>query len=400
MREVVAPVQRSSIPDQTRQHPGRGVQLLRGMPRHSGEAPQHPTPKFGSWTATGIAGNAVLGSVYVTSLGYDLQIVTIMLAAQLLRFSSGRPGCRCLFADIVARSLHGHLPIPTVRLSAVCRSPLLTFWTSRVMTELASALPYNASNYAYLLNTTSKTFALVAASLALLDAATTASVSAASFAAYLEGEVTLSFPSYWITIIILAGFVVICLSGLKESVGLAFSMLCIHVSAAPGSGQEQCIDVLLEQVASMIVLVLASAVHWARSGNQVLRENWYGDPARTPSSVAYSIFFGACLGLLGLTGFECLPMNIELLKPGAYPRVLRNMHVGATLLNAPLMLLVFANLSTADILSGANVLSLLGEAVASRWLRILIVVDASIVLCGGILTGFLSVASVLKRLSR
>lgn len=150
----------------------------------------------------------------------------------------------------------------------------------------------------------------------------------------------------------------------------------------------------------MIILILASAVHWARSGNQVLRENWYSDSARSPGSIAHAIFFGACLGLLGLTGFECLPMNIELLKPGAYPKVLRNMHVAAILLNAPLMLLVFANLRTAEILSGANVLSLLGEAVASRWLRILIVVDASIVLCGGILTGFLSVASVVMRLSR
>lgn len=102
----------------------------------------------------------------------------------------------------------------------------------RVMIELASALPYNASNYAYLLNTTSKTFALVAAALALLDAATTASVSAASFAAYLQGEVKLSFPAYWITIIILAGFVLVCLSGLKESVGMAFSMLCVHVCFA------------------------------------------------------------------------------------------------------------------------------------------------------------------------
>lgn len=150
----------------------------------------------------------------------------------------------------------------------------------------------------------------------------------------------------------------------------------------------------------MIILVIASSVHWARNGNEILRMNWYGDPSRTPGSIVYAIFFGACLGLLGLTGFECLPMNIELLKPGAYPKVLRNMHIAATALNAPLMLLVFANLSTSDVLSGANVLSLLGEAVASRWLRILIVVDASIVLCGGILTGFLSVASVLGSLTK
>lgn len=119
-----------------------------------------------------------------------------------------------------------------------------TSWTEvipdRVMTELASALPYNASNYAYLLNTTSKTFALVAAALALLDASTTASVSAASFAAYVQGEVSLPFAAYWITVIVLAGFVLICLSGLKESVALAFSMLCIHVRAPSLPSTESC----------------------------------------------------------------------------------------------------------------------------------------------------------------
>lgn len=33
--------------------------------RSSQDEESKPTPKFGSWTATGIAGNAVLGSVYV-----------------------------------------------------------------------------------------------------------------------------------------------------------------------------------------------------------------------------------------------------------------------------------------------------------------------------------------------
>lgn len=295
-----------------------------------------------------------------------------------------------------------------IPISPVSSSVYLTRWPVdstlllySVMCELAAALPINAANYAYLLNTTGKTFALIAAALALLDAATTASVSAASFAAYLEGESVLPFPSYWLTIIVLIGFTVICLSGVKESVGLAFSMLCLHVRTNfhPEDVDIRSFD-LATQIVTMTVLVITAIVHWARTGNEVIAQNWHDDPASGAGALFRSIFFGVCIGLLGLTGFECVPMSIELLRPGVYPQVLRNLHYGAILLDGPLMLLVFANLPRSEILSGANVLSLLGEVVASRWLRILVVVDASVVLCGGILTGFLSVDALLERLTR
>jgi hypothetical protein len=51
------------------------------------------------------------------------------------------------------------------------------------------------------------------------------------------------------------------------------------------------------------------------------------------------------------------------------------------------MLLVFAILPTDTIVGGSNVLSALAESAAGRWLRILVVVDASIVLSAGVLTG-------------
>ena len=64
------------------------------------------------------------------------------------------------------------------------------------------------------------------------------------------------------------------------------------------------------------------------------------------------------------------------------------------------MLLLFANLPTATILSGANVLSVLAEDVAGTWLRILIVIDAVLVLGGGVLTGFYTVCGLVDRLTR
>ena len=51
------------------------------------------------------------------------------------------------------------------------------------------------------------------------------------------------------------------------------------------------------------------------------------------------------------------------------------------------MLLVFANLPTETVTGGSNVLSALAESAVGKWLRVWVVVDASIVLSAGVLTG-------------
>lgn len=150
----------------------------------------------------------------------------------------------------------------------------------------------------------------------------------------------------------------------------------------------------------MTLLSVAALARWIRIGNIHLYDSWRGGETGSAAAALKAIFYGTCLGLLGLTGFECVPMSIELIRPGGYPAVLRNLHYAATVLNGPLMLLVFANLPLQTILSGSNVLSLLAQDVAGRWLRIVVVVDASIVLCGGVVTGLLSTVSLLERLAR
>lgn len=99
-------------------------------------------------------------------------------------------------------------------------------------------------------------------------------------------------------------------------------------------------------------------------------------------------------------GFECTPAYIEEIAPTAYGPALRNLLYGALLLNAPLMLFVYAILPETEILSGANVLSILAEKVGGRWLRIIILVDAILVLAGGVLTGIFTVCGLLERLAR
>jgi len=65
------------------------------------------------------------------------------------------------------------------------------------------------------------------------------------------------------------------------------------------------------------------------------------------------------------------------------------------------MLLVYAILPQEAILGEANVLSLLAESVAGKWLRILVVVDCVLVVGGGGgLAGLVGVCSLLERLAQ
>jgi Amino acid permease len=110
------------------------------------------------------------------------------------------------------------------------------------------------------------------------------------------------------------------------------------------------------------------------------------------------MFSSSCIEVF--LGFECTPAYIEDIRPDAYGLVLRNLLCGALVLNAPLMLLVYAQLPEPIILSGANVLSLLSERVGGRWLRMIIVVDAMLVLSGGVLTGLFTVCGLVERLAQ
>lgn len=152
------------------------------------------------------------------------------------------------------------------------------------------------------------------------------------------------------------------------------------------------------QIVTMVVLIIMSIIAWAKHGNATLQDNWNTRPSSS-AHVTRAIFNGICIAFLGVTGFECTPAYIETIGKKDYGSVLRNILWSALLLNAPLMLLVYVHLPAQDILSGANVLSLLSEAVAGKWLRILIVVDACIVLSGGILAGLFTGSGLLEQLA-
>ncbi|KAH8102672.1 amino acid permease-domain-containing protein [Cristinia sonorae] len=300
--------------------------------------------RLGQFTAAALAGNAVLGSVF-----YALPAVVAV-------------------ANIYS-------PI------SLFMATMIMFLWRPVMEELASALPFGGAPYTYLLNVSSKWVALLGAAVLLLDFASTSVVSAATAASYLSGEVKLPFPVYVIAISVLVVFALVCLSGLRESARLALTLLSLHMI-------------------TMIVMFIAAIIAWAKSGNGLLKENWEtGRTYAPPQSIGQQIFNGFCIGVLGLTGFECVPSYVSHFKTGIFPSVLRNLHYPAILLNVLSMLFLMALVPFETILQGNNVLSALAEVAAGKWLRIWIVVDAVVVLCGGVLTGVLGACELAERLA-
>ncbi|KAG1819188.1 amino acid permease-domain-containing protein [Suillus subaureus] len=235
---------------------------------------------------------------------------------------------------------------------------LTLFLWRPVMEELASALPISGAPYTYLLNVSTKSVALFGAALLLLDFSATVVVSAATAASYLAGEVSLPFPVYVGAVLVFVLFTFVSLSGLRESARVATGILAMHAVV-------------------MIMLIVASVVAWGRGGMAQLSSNWsLRHVGLSPAAIARQVFNGICLGMLGLTGFECAPSYTSRMKQNCYPKVLRNLHLPALFLTSVMMLLV-----------------------AGRWLRIMVVVDAVVVLCAGVLTGILSACELLVKLS-
>ena len=57
---------------------------------------------------------------------------------------------------------------------------------------------------------------------------------------------------------------------------------------------------------TMLTLFIASAVAWAHQGNSRINENWtVGRSSLNTATMVKEVFNGVCIGILGLTGFEC-----------------------------------------------------------------------------------------------
>ncbi|KAK4050620.1 hypothetical protein OIV83_003346 [Microbotryomycetes sp. JL201] len=256
---------------------------------------------------------------------------------------------------------------------------LLLLWRP-IIVELGQVIPRDGANYAFILNSAGKTAALVAAVLTIMDDVATSVVSAGTAASYIAAEVDREGAALWLTLALLVGFTAFGLAGIKGSAEVMSMTLSLHLL-------------------TIAMVVLASIIAWARTGNQVIAANWTESAQGTAASIAKRIFLGVCVAFLGVTGIESAPDSRSAIQDAAYPVVIRNLSWLAIMINAPLMLVTFAVLPMDQILNNQSVVRSVAQYAAGDWLRIWTSIDSVLILCSTILTGVVSSNALVTRLA-
>ncbi|CUG91104.1 amino acid permease, putative [Bodo saltans] len=283
----------------------------------------------------------------------------------------------CLYATgIVVTAAGKYSPFSS---ALVC---LVLYFFRRIYSEVFSAIPMNGGTYTALLNTSSKNMAALAAILSTISYTATAVTSAASAGDYLNYQWP-AVPSEWVCIGILLLFALLTLMGIKDSANTAAALFIIHVS-------------------TMMALIIAALVFVIKDGGETLKNSWNStSPQASPQANAMTnLFFGYCTALLGVTGFESSSNYIEEQKPGVFPKTLRNMWIAITAINPALAVLSMGVVPIEVLVDNANYsLALVGEMCVGPWFRTLIAVDAALVLAGAVLTAYVGITGMHRRLA-
>jgi len=250
-----------------------------------------------------------------------------------------------------------------------------------IYTEVVTALPMNGGTYNALLNTTTKKWASVAAALSILSYIATAVISATSAMEYLK-TLYEKLPIMWCVLALLAFFAILNLVGITESAIVAVVLFWTHLI-------------------TMMLLIIFSSIEFFKSDFSLIKANWAQTMVEEPNW-AKAIFLGYGASMLGITGFETSANFVEQQKPGVFGKTLRNMWLAVSFFNPVVAFLSIAILPLSDIRDPANtgsLLSLMAQKAAGKWLVYLVSIDAVLVLSGAVLTGYVGVIGLARRLA-
>ncbi|MEZ4221405.1 MAG: APC family permease [Polyangiaceae bacterium] len=299
-----------------------------------------PQNKLGQWRATAICGNDITSSV--------------LYVAALCTLSAG------VYAPI-----------------ALAMVGLVLYIFRRIYAEVGSALPLNGGAYNVLLNTTSKGKASLAACLTLLSYIATAVISA-NEALHYAHHVVHAVPVMIGTVVLLAIFAGLNVIGISESAVVALVIFIIHIS-------------------TLLLLTVAAGIYVYQDGFATLLANWKSPP---PGGIQKALFFGFAAGMLGISGFESSANFIEEQKPGVFPKTLRNMWIAVFFFNPTISLLALGMLPVATFGEYQTaLLSEMGNRSVGPWLASWVSIDAVLVLSGAVLTSYVGVTGLVRRMS-
>ena len=252
------------------------------------------------------------------------------------------------------------------------------FLFRKIYAEVVGALPLNGGAYNALLNTTSKFRASVAACLTILSYMATAVISA-NEAIHYAHSLWHGIPVIPVTIGLLALFMVLSIMGITESAVVAIGIFLIHI-------------------ATLTVLLFVGGYYVLQHGTSQLLENF--QQPLTADGLPTVLFLGFCAAMLGISGFESSSNFVEEQKEGVFPKTLRNMWLAVSFFNPMMALLALSLVSIGDVEQHKEtLLSHMGEIAGGQWLSWLISIDAILVLSGAVLTSYVGVNGLVRRMT-
>jgi amino acid transporter len=228
-----------------------------------------------------------------------------------------------------------------------------------------------------LCSTTSKSTAAVAACLTILSYVATAVVSGSEAIEY-ASHVWSGMPITIGTILLLAVFAVLNLMGISDSATVALAIFVTHL-------------------VTVAILVVSALVWVGQHGFHVLQANYW---ASTQPTLWRAIIFGFSSAMLGVSGFESSANFVEEQKSGVFVKTLRNMWLAVSLINPSVTFLALCIIPQQEMRENqSTVMAEMGRIAAGEWLEKLVSADAFLVLSGGVLTSFVGVTGLCRRLA-
>lgn len=279
----------------------------------------------------------------------------------------------CLYVSALAIVAAGQYAWIALLMVAV-----ILFLFRKIYGEVVGALPLNGGAYNVLLNTTTKSNASIAACLTILSYMATAVISSTEAMHYLH-HILPYFDVNIATFILLLLFLGLTVLGISESSVVALLIFIFHL-------------------ATMALLIGSCFLFIWQHGFAVLIDNFHL-PARN-GSIIMAIFFGFSAAMLGISGFESSSNFVEEQERGVFAKTLRNMWIAVSVLNPLIAFLVICIIPISSVESQQNsFLSYIGTLTGGKWLATIISINAVSVLSGAVLTSFVGVNGLIKRMT-
>lgn len=254
---------------------------------------------------------------------------------------------------------------------------LVLFFFRRIYGEVVGALPLNGGAYNALLNTTKKSTASLAASLTVLSYMATAVISASEAVKYAH-SIWNVIPIIPVTIGLLLIFMGLVILGIGESSKVAIAIFIFHLL-------------------SLTILCAFCFFFLFENGIDVLLSN-FSRPIK--GGFLTALFLGFSAAMLGISGFESSANYVEEQEKGVFPKTLRNMWIVVTIFNPLIAFLALSIVPIPEVVTNQDaLLSIMGKTVSGNWLSLLIGIDAALVLSGAVLTSFVGVGGLMKRMA-